>query len=97
MANNRMLLVHVPTGLFICLGKRLTFGWYVPPNMDIADNLEKLFNAVDNGSPKEQDNFVLAMEDTEYAPGVLADWSYSGQQEKGLNKLVLHDAQSSKD
>lgn len=37
MANNRMFLVHIPTGLAAPLGKRNSWGWYVPDGAMTVD------------------------------------------------------------
>ena len=75
MANNRMWLVHVPTRLACCLGKRLADGWWnrASPLNNFFTVLESEF---DYGSG-QQDDFALVMEDRSNAPRAWdAEWQY---------------------
>jgi hypothetical protein len=58
MANNRLWLVHRPTGEAVRLGKRLSDGWYDPPSIDAMNAFFE--RAAVCG---EQDDFVLALEE----------------------------------
>lgn len=68
MANNRMFLVHRPTGLRVYLGKRFGWGWKNVPN-DLGEQLQKLFDYLRENPHGSQDDFLLAMEDVKEAPG----------------------------
>ena len=61
MANNRMFLVHRPTGLSIMLGKRMGWGWYACPK---GEKIQSFFEHLsDELSEPRQDDFILALED----------------------------------
>lgn len=57
MANNRMWLVHKPTGRRVLLGKRLDGDWYIG-NLDLSEEMEKFLGDI------YDDQFCLAMETT---------------------------------
>lgn len=70
MANNRMFLVHVPTGKCVFLAKHMGEGWYGVPD-DIRDRIVRLFEETyppEHGHPED---FALAMEDSSAAPGAI--------------------------
>ena len=56
MANNRMYLIHRPTGTAIMLGKRMGWGWYQPPT---GEQMERFFEASEE---QRQDDFYIGME-----------------------------------
>jgi len=56
MANNRMYLIHKPTGTAVMLGKRMGWGWYTPPT---EDQMTRFFEASEEAN---QDDFYLGME-----------------------------------
>lgn len=92
MANNRMWLVHRPTGLAAYLGKRMGWGWYMRDSERAAmgENIETLYEVLEEmGYGGEQDNFVLAMEDCSGAPGAFEDWQYGERREDGLTQMVI--------
>lgn len=72
MANNRMFLIHRPTKLGIMLGKRMGWGWYKPPE---AAELQRFYDYHRRHS--HQDDFVLAMEDSD-------DWICTTEWVEGL-------------
>ena len=77
MANNRMFLVHRPTGFAVLIGKRLapTRGWYGTPG-GLGVSVETLFQkAIDSG--KGFDDFAVALESGENQPHAIHDWSYT--------------------
>ena len=82
MANNRLYLVHRPSGLAVMIGKRMGFGYYTPHGADISTRLESFYAAVidawGNGPVKHsQDDFVIALESGEHQPHALScgtDW-----------------------
>lgn len=83
MANNRLWLVHRPTGKSVFLGKRMALGWYLPQEDQqgpIGTKLQKMFDdmdeAMDGGNALLQDDFILAIEDPSGAPACTDDWIY---------------------
>ena len=73
MANNRMFLVHRPTGRSVFLGKRMSYGWFDPPS---ADALQAFYQECEIDTPLAQDDFVIAMEDASDAPKCIAIDAY---------------------
>lgn len=71
MANNRLWLVHRPSGAAVMLGKRLADGWYNPPSVEAMNTF---FEAA--AMEGHQDDFVLAIEDAAGAPRCSEDWAY---------------------
>ena len=63
MANNRLWLVHRPSGRRVFLGKRMAWGWYGAPE-DTGARLNAMFEAIEC----DQDDFELVMEDASRAP-----------------------------
>ena len=85
MANNRMYLLHRPTGLAICLGKRMAFGWYQAPEAQYMEAFyQHILNHLEKG--QDQDDFVLAMEDCSNS-SCFADWDYGSVDESGFMRL----------
>ena len=86
-----MLLVHVPTGLAVHLGKRYAEGWYTNEANRIGNKLEKLYAvlALDSDYKKgiNEDDFALIMEVTERAPQALGGWRYGPLREDGLYQI----------
>lgn len=71
MANNRMYLVHRPTGLAVFLGKRMEYGWYDGENIPV----QKLFDALGKlDYADNQDDFAIYMESAVNAPMAIDDW-----------------------
>jgi hypothetical protein len=66
MANNRMWLVHKPTGRKVLLGKRLAGNWYRSLNdADMGKCLDGILEQAFD------DEFCLAMEDVSSATGAV--------------------------
>ncbi len=65
MADNRMWLIHRPSGRFVYLGKRLGPAWHNPLMEFVGDSLAVLFDTC-NG-----DDYVIGMEDVRDAPGAI--------------------------
>ena len=88
MANNRMFLVHRPSGLAIFLGKRMGHGWYTT---DRCASVQILFDAVENEYDyyNKQDDFAVAMEDTSRATLALGEWQYGPHRSDGLVELIM--------
>ena len=64
MANNRMYILHPPSGLRQYLGKRMASGYYCPPE---ADTLQLFYDMVEqwvgaNGTAWRMDDFVIDYE-----------------------------------
>lgn len=78
MANNRVWLVHRPTGEAICLGKRMAYGWYNQTEM-LGTKLAGFFARCEESQSRDQDDFVLAMEDASGAPCCTGEWTYEGE------------------
>ena len=74
MANNRLWLVHRPTGRAVKLGKRMAWGWYDPPSQA---RLQAFFDAI----PYNQDDFFLAIEDNSGAPLLRVRWKDRGAED----------------
>ena len=62
MANNRLYLIHKPSGERVLLGKRMAWGWYDHGNL--SERIEKFFNEAigDCKTSAEQDDFELELE-----------------------------------
>lgn len=78
MADNRMFLVHVPSGRMLLLGKMYDtdLRWYHP---DDDNPTNKFFQSVRDDlfwCGAEESDFALAMEESD-KPYVLTDWSYN--------------------
>ena len=59
MANERMYILHVPSGGYCFLAKRMGWGWY-----DVnAERIRALFGAMEEGALEgDQDALVIAFE-----------------------------------
>ena len=88
MANNRMFLVHRPTGLAVFLGKRMGHEWYTT---DKFTSVQKLFDAVKNEHDyyNKQDDFAVALEDARGATLALGEWQYGLKRDDGLVQLSM--------
>ncbi len=84
MWDNRMWLVHRPTGESICLGKRMAWGWHGPPTQE---SLTEFYNRCVDGDDSigGQDDFVLAMEDASGAPACTDKWTYDDRDKPMLS------------
>ncbi len=64
MANNRLWLVHKPSGHRIMLAKRMFHGWYVRYGVDMTKELDNFFERTEKDSTySDQDDFTLDFED----------------------------------
>ena len=88
MANNKMFLVHRPTGLAVFLGKRMGHGWYTT---DKFTSVQKLFDTVKNEYDyyNEQDDFAIALEDARRATLAMGEWQYGPHRDDGLVQLIM--------
>lgn len=92
MANKRMFLVHVPTGLAVGLGKRMGWGWYTRNANTIGPQIQLLYDTLerDYAYAGEQDKFALAMEDVSGKALETELWEYTGEiRADGLMQLRM--------
>lgn len=93
MANNRMFLVHLPTGLAALLGKRMGWGWYMSEETQakMGDRVGLLFEVLEHehSYAEKQDDFAVALEDASGATLATGAWQYGTHREDGLVQLVL--------
>lgn len=89
MANNRMFLLHVPTGKAVFLGKRMGDVWYGTPE-DVAKHITSLFELV--GDSDGKDNYALAMEDSKESEYAFSSWKYENESvDKGIRTLKIEE------
>ena len=85
MANNRLWLIHRPSGASVYLGKRMGLGWYQDKPEQLAEKLEEFFKEAEGGSDGHtQDDFILGLEDASGAPSATDKWQYVGHKPKLL-------------
>ena len=84
MANNRMFLLHRPTGRAVYLGKRMLHGWYDAPP-ELTARMDRLFEDIGEDTAA-QDDFQIVMEDATHAPCASQDWQYANG---GADKLRM--------
>lgn len=93
MANNRMFLVHVPTGLAAPLGKRMGWGWYMADETQkkMGDRVALLFQVLEDEHDYEgrQDDFAVALEDASGASLATGKRQYGEARPDGLVQLVM--------
>jgi hypothetical protein len=64
MANERMYLLHTPSGCYAYMAKRMGWGWY--DTDDTAKDIEALFSRMGSGEMgSDQDAFVIAFDEDE--------------------------------
>ena len=62
MANERIFLLHAPSGYYVPLGKRMAWGWYNVPK-DAAERIQRLYDLIDSQEAQgDQDYIVVAFE-----------------------------------
>jgi hypothetical protein len=66
VANNRLWLIHRPTGNSICIGSRTALGWETTLS---TDAMNQFYDGCAGGADT-QDHFMLAIEDGSNAPGL---------------------------
>lgn len=74
MANNRMLLIHRPTGLAVVIAKHMGWGWCCPPE---PETMKLLYDEVENrtATMADMEDFCLGMESCHAdTPFVRTDW-----------------------
>ena len=92
MANNRMLLVHRPTGLAVVLGKHMGTGWYAPPSESLMkvfyDRIEK--EVYGNQIIHGMEDMCIAMESCSAdTPYVLVEWDgyFADKEDERLTQI----------
>ena len=86
MANNRMFLVHRPSGLAVFLGKRMGHKWYTT---DRSISVQNLFDVLENEDGR--DDFAIALEDATGATLAIGEWEYGPHRDDELVQLILTD------
>ena len=61
MANNRMFLVHRPSGIAVPLGKRLGDGYYMTPD-DLAYRIQSLHDLLERDHSATMEDLVVGLE-----------------------------------
>ncbi len=96
MANNRLYLVHRPTGFALFLGKRMLRGWYSGDGGIPEARLNAFYDRIDalyGEAPKGwnlsealtgQDDFILVLEDNSCAPHIAEHTAYEGHDSSDL-------------
>jgi hypothetical protein len=74
MANNRMYLVHVPSGLATSIGKRMD-KWNARCSID---SIQQLFDTVELEYGDMGDDYAIALEDANGATLATDEWEWSG-------------------
>lgn len=77
MANNRMYLIHRPTGLGAYLGKRMAGGWY--DGQLVGANIQKLYDAVEPESGFSDDFVIVTERDDSLFP-----WNRCERRDDGI-------------
>ena len=81
MANNRIWLVHRPTGFAVMLGKRMGYGWYLQEEPNQGKRMSDFFKRIEEAEYEgSQDDFVLAIEDGREAPDCTENWKYADRE-----------------
>ncbi len=93
MANNRMYLLHRPSGLAAYLGKHMGAGWYT--SKGTRKRVEALFDrawdwSVDNGVEGINEDFCVAMESCD-AVDALVDTDFDGCEDAGGGLVRLRE------
>lgn len=95
MANNRMFLVHLPTGLAAPLGKRTGRGWGMSDDTrrKMGDRVTLLFRVLEEQHQYawRQDDFAVALENDSGASMAAGNWQYGEARTDGLVQLVMGD------
>lgn len=94
MANNRMYLLHPPSGKAVYIAKRMGFGWYRNRSAEsLWRDIMRLFKTLQNDFPGfaiTQDDFAIAMESTDGTTPVITSWKFGKPSAvKGVENFVL--------
>jgi hypothetical protein len=82
-----MFLVHVPSGLGVMLGKRMSVGWYLSDDSDLDGRIARLYRMIESHPEWDQDAFALALEDGNAMH--MHDWVY-GPMEGEFRRFIDH-------
>jgi len=98
MANNRMFLMHRPSGKAVFLGERNGWGWEGVPE-DIHARIVELFRVVQDGEGEgAQDDFCIALETVRHgATLATADWNRNVNAAEVKGVLTLEVVKSNTD
>ena len=62
MANERMYLLHKPSGYYVYMSKRMGWGWY-GVDVKVIDHINLLFEMVESQEATgDQDDFIIALD-----------------------------------
>lgn len=88
MANNRMFLVHVPSGVAVCIATRMGYGWHVNDRNRLAAKVQYWLDVIldELEDAAEQDDVALILEHSDRQSIEPGDWNYS--KEAALPGLV---------
>lgn len=78
MANNRMFLVHEPSGIGLMLGKVLGQEWYKPPEQE---RFQEFYDYIYTTFGYGQEDFILVTESSE-------NWACLHETSLGFRQLV---------
>jgi len=97
MANNRMYLLHIPTGLAVYLGKRGSYGWCMGDQIEknLGSNIALLYQVTDDMKcdyEGDQDDYVIALEDAEGATYGIDNWRHIKTRDDGLKEFEIKHA-----
>lgn len=79
MADNRMFLIHKPTGLGVMLGKRTGYGWSDAP---ANEELNRLYDYLADMGAEGEDDFMLAIESND-------GWNYTNKTVNGFRVFEI--------
>jgi len=82
MANNRMYLVHIPSGKAVFIAKRMSGGWYESQD-NIKRDIDIFLNSIKEDENETQDHICIAMENSG-CKYVLTDWSFKKSEDGKL-------------
>ena len=91
MANNRMYLVHRPTGQSLMVGKRMLEQWYTTPSFH-SNSLNDFFGSVYHENEGGMDDFFLTMETCTKQPGMLHEdlWEFKNVNPQESLRIVCN-------
>ena len=65
MANNRIFLLHIPTGYGIFVGKHLSNHWYFPESTNLSVNINYFYDLIDCDE-KDTELILITENNNEY-------------------------------
>ena len=88
MADNRMHLIHRPTGVGVMIGKRTGHGWSGGADQE---EMARFYNYVAESEEGGQDDFAMIMEDGSES---VTNWEYAGRTREGFKLFRIVDSES---